>query len=63
MVYKDFETPLLTTGGIMTAIYQFVQGDIFNLILGTLVTISVVALNIVKIFIHLKKLREDEKNR
>ncbi len=63
MVYKDFETPLLTTGGAMAAIYQFIQGDIFNLILGTLVTISVVALNIIKIFIHLKKLKRDEEDR
>lgn len=62
-MYRDFETPILTTGGAFTAIYQFMQGDIFNFILGTVVTLSVVVLNVVKIFIHLKKLKENEKDK
>ncbi len=63
MVYKDFETPLLTTGGLVTAFYQFLEGDFFNVFLGTLVTISVLLLNGVKIYIHIKKIRKDEKDK
>tara|TARA_R110002050_G_scaffold175921_1_gene308749 strand:- start:527 stop:715 length:189 start_codon:yes stop_codon:yes gene_type:complete len=61
MLHRDFETPLLTTGGIMTAIYQFAQGDLFNLFLGTSVTISVVILNIYKIRKYIRE-EKNEKN-
>ena len=60
MVIKDLESPLLTTGGITTAIYQFIQGDDFNIILGALATLSVVFLNVVRAYIKLKKMKDEE---
>tara|TARA_R110001632_G_scaffold89055_5_gene192185 strand:+ start:2022 stop:2195 length:174 start_codon:yes stop_codon:yes gene_type:complete len=50
----DIETPLLTTGGIATAVYNFIQGDKLQIILGILVSLSVVVLNLAKLYITLK---------
>lgn len=59
MIYKDIETPILTTGGGITAILNFLEGDLFHLILGFAVSISVIVLNIFKI----RKFYRDEKNK
>jgi len=59
MAFKEINTPLLTTGGVVSAIYDFIQGDTFHLIMGAAVSISVVVLNIYKI----RKYIRDEKNK
>ena len=59
MIPKELETPVLTTGGSITAVYQFMQGDLFNLILGTVLTATIVVLNIFKI----RKYYREEKDR
>ena len=59
MIPKELETPVLTTGGAITAIYQFMQGDLFNLILGTVLTATIIVLNVFKI----RKYYREEKER
>lgn len=54
----DFEVTTLSTGGVATAIYNFIQGDHVQVVMGILVSISVIALNIAKIL----KLRRDKNN-
>ncbi len=59
MIYKDIETPILTTGGGITAILNFLEGDVLHILMGIAVSISVIVLNIFKI----RKFYRDEKNK
>lgn len=57
----DYETPLLATGGTITAVWQFIEGH--NL-LGSMVTASVIALNCYKIYsLHKKNKRDNESDK
>ena len=46
----DIETPILSTGGIITAIVNFLQGELIYNIIGIIVSITVIVLNVVKIY-------------
>jgi hypothetical protein len=59
MAIREFETSTLTTGGALTAIYNFLQGDFVHLLLGVILSITIIILNIFKI----RKFYRDEKNK
>tara|TARA_R110002050_G_scaffold103392_2_gene212419 strand:- start:95 stop:274 length:180 start_codon:yes stop_codon:yes gene_type:complete len=59
MVFRELETSTLTTGGALTAIYNFLQGDAIHTILAVLLTLSIIILNIYKI----RKYIRDEKDK
>tara|TARA_R110002012_G_scaffold82472_1_gene208365 strand:+ start:288 stop:467 length:180 start_codon:yes stop_codon:yes gene_type:complete len=59
MIFKDIETPLLTTGGGITAVLNFLEGDVLHVLMGIAVSISVIILNIFKI----RKMYKDEKDK
>jgi hypothetical protein len=60
MVYKDIETPMVSTGGVLTAMWNFFQADEVHMALGVLVSLSVIALNIVKIYTNLKNKNNED---
>tara|TARA_R110002050_G_scaffold1384_1_gene10104 strand:- start:26 stop:211 length:186 start_codon:yes stop_codon:yes gene_type:complete len=60
MVYKDIETPMVSTGGVLTAMWNFLQTDEVHMALGVLVSLSVIALNIVKIYTNLKNKNNED---
>ena len=59
MVFRELETATLTTGGALTAIYNFMQGDALHTILAVLVSLTIIILNIYKI----RKYIRDEKDK
>ena len=59
----DLETPVLSTGGVITAIYNFVSGEPFQIFVGLIVSLSVIFLNVSKAYRVLtdKKNKDDNK--